>query len=315
MLKVILDSPVAVAFIVLALIFFISTIMPEIRLFNNVKVKKKVVYTSSRIQTLKELILKSSTLRKIHNRLTIKIGLIKLCSEKECEDIAVKYIVAYILEIVILMMLTLILKTINTLFIDIMCLAAPLLIFNTKIAISRSKLKDEFINFIGVFTLKYSSTKSVKDALSQTIPEVSENMRVHLIRLVNSMNTNASREKAFTDFSDRMNYIMCSSFVAIINSANTSSDNLLPSLLKLENQIINERTKERKLNQKYSERKNELLFWVLINIAIYICYFYFSPQIANSFFIYSGLGQALLIGNVLYIIVVILILLVEKHIE
>ena len=312
-LAFLLGNKVAFGALVLAFMILIGTAIESISP-KHVKVKRRIIQKDSKLAIYAEnIVSKLPMFISLRNHMRIQLGLVTSKNDNKNEFYA-NMMVFGLIGLAIA-------ESVGVLFIGIpgifkpflviLGLVIPYMIANIYINVKRKKVYNYFPELVSVYISKYQSSKNIKEALRMSIPDLPIVLRHEIKRLTNSMNSSTSYNKALDEFDARINYIMCTAFVALLKTGYTTNGDIIESLMELETYISQERLEEqRKIEQLKDKKINLYLFIGAMPISYYAIVSKLQERAIN-FYWHTVQGQAVMGGCILFSIVTIVFIIVE----
>ena len=297
-----------IAFLILLFTVF-SIINPK-----RVKVKKRIMQQDSAFsQRVDKLINKVGFLTKIRESIRIQLGLVTSKSEVRNEY----YASVMVFSIMMLFACALVI----TLFIDIplmfkpllllICVLTPYLLMTIYVKARRKKIYNDFPELVSVFIAKYASTQNTKEALRKSIPDLPYSLKHEVKRLVNSMNHAESYFKALDEFDMRVNYVMCTAFVALLKAGYKTNHDIIHSLLDLESYISQERLESHRKVEELKDKKANIYFLIVSMIVTYFGMVNRLGEKAINFYWHTMQGQMVVAACIIFSIISIAVIAIE----
>lgn len=312
----IISTPVTLVLLGTAFLLSFFTILAIIKP-KRVKVKKRIIEQDSKVLKLVERVIsKIPILTKMKNSIRIQLGLLTSKSDVKNELYASIIIVAILglfsisLILVVFLKIPILFKTL----ILILCIIIPYEIIIIIIKRRRKRIYNDFPELVSVFIAKYASTRNTKESLRKSIPDIPYTLRHEIKRLVNSMNHADHYFKALDEFDTRVNYLMCTAFVALLKAGYKTNNDIIQSLLELENYISQERLEEQRRIEQ-SKDKNENLYFLMF--AMIVVYFFIVNKVgekAINFYWHTIQGQMILAGCIGFSILALIVMMIEDSI-
>lgn len=282
-----------------------------------VKVKRRIIEEDSKFSNfIDNVIGKNIFLSKIKEFIRIKLGLTTSKSDVKNGFYATLIIFSILSLFIIAVISTFILK-ISLMFKFIVLISSiliPFIIISFYIKIKRKKIHSDFPELVSVFIAKYATTRNIKEALKKSIPDLPISLRHEIKRLVNSMNHAESYFKALSEFDSRVDYIMCTAFIALLKTGYKTNTNIIESLLELENYISQERQEAEDKAEDIRDKKNNIYF--LIG-AIAVSYFFIVNRLGHTainFYWHTIEGQLVIAGSIMFSLIAIIAIILEENI-
>lgn len=298
----------AFALITLLSIVF-SMISPK-----RVKVKKRIMQQNSKFsQKIVNVINKVAILTKLRDFVRIQLGLITSKSDVKNEYYA-SMMVFYLGSFFIASFIVTLFLSMPLMFkplILILCILVPHLFMVMYIKGKRKKIYNDFPELVSVFISKYVSTQNTKEALRKSIPDLPYSLRYEVKRLVNSMNHAESYFKALDEFDTRVNYVMCTAFVALLKAGYKTNNDIIQSLLDLEGYISQERLESQRKVEELKDKKANIYFLIACMVVTYFGMVNRLGDKATNFYWHTIQGQAVVAGCIIFSIVSITMIVVE----
>lgn len=282
---------VELAFLIL---FFtlMSIISPK-----RVKVRKRIIQQDSKFALFTEKVIgKSIILTKMKETIRIQVGLVSSKSDHKNHYYA-SVTVFVILGLALVEAVAIMIAPIPIVFKPLSIIVGfvfPYMFVTAYITGRRKRIYNDFPELVSIFIAKYAGNKNIKEGLKKSIPDLPNSLRHEIKRLINSMNTAEDYTKTLDEFEIRVNYVMCTAFVAILKTAYKTNTDIISSLLELETYISQERLENQRKVEQLKDKKGNI--YMLIG-AIVVTYFGVVSRLqekAINFYWHTLTGQALM---------------------
>lgn len=287
----------------------ISTITPK-----RVKVKKRIMQQNSKFsQRIVNVIDKIAILSKLRDFVRIQLGLITAKSDVKNEYYA-SMLVFYLGSFFIASSLATFFISIPLMFkplLIILIIIVPHLFMAMYIKSKRKRIYNDFPELVSVFISKYVSTQNTKEALRKSIPDLPYSLRYEVKRLVNSMNHAESYFKALDEFDTRVNYVMCTAFVALLKAGYKTNNDIIQSLLDLEGYISQERLESQRKVEELKDKKANIYFLIASMVVTYFGMVNRLGDKATNFYWHTIQGQTIVAACIVFSIIAFAMIIVE----
>lgn len=297
-----------VAFIVLVFTL-LSSLSPS-----RVRVKRRVIQQDSKLSGFAvKLISKSSMLEKIKNNIRVQLGLITSKSDSK-NDYYASFTVFILIILALVALVFIILSDIPIMIKPLLYIGSiiiPYFFISVFLKGRRKRIYNDFPEFVSIYITKYVSIKNTKEALRKSIAETPLSIRHEIKRLVNSMNNSDDYYKALDEFDTRVDYVMCTAFVALLKTGYKTSTDIIPSLLDLETYIAQERLENQRKGEQLKDKKANLYF---LMIGMAGAYYFISTKFgerAMNYYWHTIQGQGIIAGCIISAVVTILVIIIE----
>lgn len=312
----ILTNFLSLFFIAAAFLLAVSNIFTSINP-KHIKVKKRLITQDSRlIEIARKVISKNIILSKLNDRIRIQLGLITSKGEVKNEIYAVRIMISLFMFIIVESTYIVFFTKYPFLFKPLLILLGiiiPYVLIDAYLRTLRKRIYNDFPELVSIFITKYASKRNVKEALKRSIPELPKNLRYEVKRLVNTMNHAESYYRALDEFDERVNYVMCTAFVALIKTAFKTNADIIENLMELENYIAQERLEsQRKVEQLKEKKMNLYLIMAAMPGAYYLIVNRLQEKAIN-FYWHTIMGQTVIGLSILFSIITIVAILLEDH--
>lgn len=310
----IISTPVTLVLIGIAVLTFIFTIISIIKP-SRVKVRKRIIEQDSKFSMLAQKVINKITiLARMKETISIQLGLVTAKSDIK-NDLYASVIVISILGFFSATLVLVAFLDIPILFkplVLVSCVVIPYAIVTMIIRKKRKKIYNDFPELVSVFIAKYASTRNIKESLRKSIPDLPYTLRHEVKRLVNSMNHADNYFKTLDQFDIRVNYIMCTAFVALLKAGYKTNHDIIQSLLDLESYISQERLEEHRKVEQLKDKKANLYFLMIAMVGAYFGIVNRLGEKAINFYWHTIQGQLILAGCVIFSILTIVVIMLEE---
>lgn len=297
----------------LALLILVRVIVESISP-KRVKVKRRVIQKNSKMVTfIEKTMSKAPILNQMKEHIRVQLGLVTSKSNSKNEyyaNITVFFLISFAIIEAVIIAFTRIPAIFKPL-LAILGLVIPYLIINLFIKSRRKKIYNDFPQLVSIYVSKYQITKNTKEALRKSIPDLPNTLRHEIKRLTNVMNASDSYDKALDEFDARVDYLMCTAFVAILKTGYKTNGDIIDSLMELESYIAQERLDEKKKEEQLKDKKWNLYFFIAaMPLAYYVIVSKFQDKAIN-FYWHTMQGQAVMAGCFIFSIIAIVLIIIE----
>jgi len=313
----IINNLFAKILILISILMILSTIYSMI-MPKRVKVKKRLAQQDSKyIVYADNFISKIEFLENIRNRVKINLGLITSKSENKNKLYAtILMIFAFIF---ILAEFFLIIYFLNApLFIEILLFIVsailPYFFINIYIKSKKKQIYNDFPQLVSLFISKYASSNNIKESFRKCLDDIPKSLKHEIKRLINSMTTSEGYNTALDDFDARVDYTMCTAFVALIKGAYKTNTDIIENLMELENYISQERLESQRKVEQLRDKKWNLYFLMGSMVIAYFAMTKVFKEKAINFYWHTIEGQTVISACIIFSIIVIGALIIEDKI-
>lgn len=281
------------------------------------RTSKNSSYQSTVIRTfLMKFISKNEWLSKSRDTLQFNLGYLLSSSDRKNKELATVYLTNYIIFCVTEMaIIILIPKMLILVKLGIILTLLLLQSFIYRFVINGKKLTlvNYFPLMLSPFITNYVDTHNINETFSKSLSEVPDCYKLHIKRIINEVYSGISLTKALESLDKRVDYALCSSFVAIIRGSNATDRDISDNLISLELLIATDRANYKKNKDLLKDKKVNIFFWIGCILAELIFMGNYFKTYTGNYFLTTIEGQALLIGSVFAIaFAIILIIIADK---
>lgn len=315
------NSRIPIILTVLGLVIFLSSVI-SFKVSRKVQVeKRKSTYMKRKNSFIRLLLIKfiegSEFFTELQNKLAFNLGYLYPTSEKKNKEKALDWLVNFCIFFIFEFVLVLILIPKLGLFLKLIIIFAiyisQVVTFKLYISGKKANLKNYFPLMLSPYIPAYVDTQNIKESFKKALNEMPSIYHIHIQRIINEVNSGVSISTSLENFERRVDYVLCSSFVAIIKGATISNKDIADNLVNLQILVATDRANDKKTKERLKDRKGNLYFLCVAIICELVFVGNYVKTANGNYFLTTADGQAYLllsIGSIL--IAIILIILADR---
>jgi hypothetical protein len=310
------NNPYIAVVIFISVIFIFSSFLYHGK---KVTLKKKAMMKSTYIfpNILKFLQIKIPATKLYVDNLSESVALFTQRNRDTNEIYASNILTLYILGGLTITVLSIVIIPFIILKIIIPLLSVSVLIFimNKIIENKRKKAQKDFPTVLHVFITQFVRTFSLNKTFKQSMAYIPSSHKYEFFRILISLGGGSKSDyiDVLNEYARRIKIDNCTAFVEILQAGMTKNDQLLSSLMDLQNRVSQENNSEIQKRNKLNDKKLNIIIAILASIGAVMINIYLLGSFAYNFYFNTFIGQILLITLSIFIVAIgIFINIVDK---